>query len=420
MGGDYRANMSRRRTKSRPNQLLRLARESKGWSGDDLARESRDLAEKRGEPAPGADATTIYRWERGEQTPSHYYVRLLTMLFDRSPQELGLVGDFDQGLDGTAEALELARQAEASDVGPAILESLDRTVLRLRRDYSRTPPELLAPIAQRHLRTVRQLLSRRLRFDQHRELLRAAGWLALLLATVYFDLKQRESAEAYRDVALRLGTATGDAELEAWSWETPAWFTLAGGRFRDAIDYARAGQAVAPPTSVKVAVYLQEARAWARLRDASQTKAAMREAWEALERLPPPRYPDDHFTFDPAKFSFYAATAYVWLGDSKLAEEHARRVIAASGNPLSPNYWPTRVATTQIDLGLALAQQGQIDEAAYEGSKAFDSPFLRRSTLWRARELDVALSRHIGVHEVHDFHERYLLSVHDSASHDLD
>jgi transcriptional regulator with XRE-family HTH domain len=54
-----------------PIDRLRRERERRGWSGDDLAGRMRDVAERQGERAvPQVDATTIYRWERGEQRPT--------------------------------------------------------------------------------------------------------------------------------------------------------------------------------------------------------------------------------------------------------------------------------------------------------------------------------------------------------------
>jgi hypothetical protein len=115
--------------------------------------------------------------------------------------------------------------------------------------------------------------------------------------------------------------------------------------------------------------------------------------------------------FDPPKVSFYLATCYVWLREPVRAEEHARHVIEGNGDPTSRNWWPTRVATARIELAFAFAQQGRIDEAAGIGADVLSAEFLRRSTVWRAGELDRMLRKgHTNVAEVEDFHEQYVLA----------
>jgi tetratricopeptide (TPR) repeat protein len=256
-------------------------------------------------------------------------------------------------------------------------------------------------------------LEGRLTLAQHRELLVARGWLSLLMAALRFDLGDREAAEISRDAALSLGREADHPEITAWAFETPAWFALADRRLRDAVDLARAGQEVAPADrSVIVATTLQEARAWARLGARQEAECAIRRAEAALARLPEPTNPQDHFVFDPPKVSFYLATCYVWLHEPARAEEHAHHVIEKNGDPASQNWWPTRVGTARIELALAFAQQGRIDEAARTGADVLSADFLRRSTVWRASELDKVLRKnHADVAEVEDFHERYLAEL---------
>ncbi len=62
-----------------PNLLLKRAREQRGWSQDDVAREI------------GTEAFTVSRWERGAAQPSPHFRKQLSALFGLSPSELGLV-----------------------------------------------------------------------------------------------------------------------------------------------------------------------------------------------------------------------------------------------------------------------------------------------------------------------------------------
>lgn len=310
-----------------------------------------------------------------------------------------------------ASIVELSRRATSSRLSNDAVEGIERAAARLSREYSSTKPNRLAPQVHQYLAAVVRLLENKVTLSQHQRLLAVSGWLALLLSALHHDLKDREIAKASREAAYQFGHEAGDNEVVSWSFETRAWFALADNNFRDAIGHARAGQAVAPSkTSASVSTTMQEVRATARLGDRVAAERALLRADAALERMPAPEHPENHFTFDPPKLSFYAATAYVWLGDSKRAEEHARRVITENGDAASPNYWPTRVATTFVELGLAIALRGDLDEAADAAQPAFDSDFTRRSTLWRAAELDrLLLAGDTKVHEVQRFHERYTL-----------
>jgi len=380
---------------------LRRARRYRGWSQDQAAAELHQLAGKLGEPEPGVDGNTVSRWERGTLTVSPRYTRLLTLLYEREPHELGLE---DPAPTDITEASELLAVIEGTDTSGGVVADTEAAVLRLRRASSHTPPPILSSQIDIRLRAIRQFLRGRLTLSQRRDLLAASGWLALLQGTVWFDRAQRDAAWLYRDVALRIAQELGHAELEAWSWETPAWFMLLDNRYRDSSELSQAGQPTAPATSsVRTALFMQEARARARLDERTETIAAIRHAQEAMDKLTPPKYLDDHYVFDPAKIDFYAATCYLWLNEPRRAEQHARQVIAASSDPNGGNYWPTRVGSARMDLGLALAQRGQVDTAAYEATLAFDSPFIRRSTLLRARELLKVLTPYVAVPEVRDF-----------------
>ena len=193
----------------------------------------------------------------------------------------------DAGAGAVVDAMELARRAEASELGTAALAGVERAVARLRRAASATPPRELIPAVQAQLRYVGRLLEGRLTLSRHRRLLVAAGWLSLLLARLHFDAGDREAAEAGRDAALRLARQAGHAELAAWAVEALASWALVDGRFREALDLARAGQDLAPPASAAaVQLALDEAQAWASLGDRDQAAGARRLAALTSAMLP--------------------------------------------------------------------------------------------------------------------------------------
>jgi DNA-binding XRE family transcriptional regulator len=185
------------------------------------------------------------------------------------------------------EAVEVARRAEASQLGPGTLAGVERTVARLRDAADGTPPGELLPAVLAQLRYVGRLLERRPTLAQHRRLLAAAGWLSVLLARLFFEAGDREAAEASRDAAFRLARLAGHAELAAWSVEALAGWALADGRFRDALELARDGQDLAPPASAAaVQLALDEAEAWTALGDPAQAAGARHQAALTRAMLP--------------------------------------------------------------------------------------------------------------------------------------
>jgi hypothetical protein len=185
------------------------------------------------------------------------------------------------------EAMEVARRAEVSEAGPGTLEEIERALERLREAFARTPPELLIPVVRGRRRYVGRLLAGRLTLGHRRRLLVAAGWLSALLAELYFDTGEREAAEANRDAAHRLAKQAGHAELAARAVGSLVSWALTDGRYRDAVELARAGQDLAPPAgAAALQLALDEAQAWASLGDRRRAAAARHQAALTRAMLP--------------------------------------------------------------------------------------------------------------------------------------
>jgi hypothetical protein len=75
-------------------------------------------------------------------------------------------------------------------------------------------------------RQVSSPLDGRATLAQRRRLLTAAGWLALLAATLHVDLGQRVAAGAVRAVAKSLGREIEQDEIGAWVCDVDAWTAL--------------------------------------------------------------------------------------------------------------------------------------------------------------------------------------------------
>ncbi|HWC43944.1 MAG TPA: helix-turn-helix transcriptional regulator [Actinomycetota bacterium] len=199
----------------------------------------------------------------------------------RCPVAPGLAAGAPPGLGGhlradpVLEAMELARQAEASEVGEETMAVLERAVARLERAALATPPEELIPSVRARRCHAGRLLERPLTLGRHRRLLVAAGWLSLLLARLHFDAGDREAAEADRDSAFRLAGQADHAELAALAVELLTSWAFADGRFDDALTLARTGQDLAPPASAAaLQLALDEAEALASLGRREEAAAA--------------------------------------------------------------------------------------------------------------------------------------------------
>lgn len=303
-------------------------------------------------------------------------------------------------------ALELARHAEASDVGNGTCERLELAVDDLATAYPSTAPAVLLPRVRDHLAYVTRLLDGRATLAQRRRLLVAGGWLSLLAATVLIDLDQDPPALAYLRTSTRLAAETGHGEIAAWVLETRAWMALTAGDYRAAVTLAQGAQQAAPRDgSARIQATGQEGRARARLGDARQTRAVLARVERLASPLAVPDRPEHHFRYDPGKAEAYTATTLAWIADPA-AEQAARQVLARLESPPAGPPRPRRASSARLDLAVALAGRGKHDEAAGTALAAVTSGYLVPSNYWRAREVITAVSGH-GIAEARDLAEAY-------------
>jgi transcriptional regulator with XRE-family HTH domain len=269
----------------------------------------------------------------------------------------------EPGADDEIAALELARRAEASDIGGGTVERLELIVDDLAIAYPATPPARLLTRVRTHLGYAGRLLDARATLSQHRRLLVTGGWLSLLAATCLVDLHSDHAAEAYLRTAGQLARETSHPDLTAWVLETRAWQALTAGEFRRAADISQGAQLAAPHgSSAHLQAVAQEGRAWARLGDAAETRRALTRLETLVSPLPVPDRPEHHYRYDPPKSEAYVATTLAWVGDPA-AEGITREVLATIEAPGVAPPRPRRAALARLDLALALTAAGKDDEA---------------------------------------------------------
>jgi transcriptional regulator with XRE-family HTH domain len=262
--------------------------------------------------------------------------------------------------DDEFELMELIRRAEQSSIGTDTLAELEATTDLMCRDYSTQDAAVLRRRATAHLRYVLGLLDGRVTLTQHRELLVRAGWDALLLGCVAYDVGDRMAATQARRLAYQLGSQARHGEIIAWSYELGAWYALVEGRYPEVVDLSEAGLQHAGVSSAAVQLTVQASHGYARMGDVD-ARATLEAGRKILEQLPRPEHPAHHFVFDPDKHTFYVAKILTSLGkDDAAAEEHAREVIRTCEHA---ERWPMRMAETQLNLGLIAGRRGDLDEA---------------------------------------------------------
>jgi tetratricopeptide (TPR) repeat protein len=295
--------------------------------------------------------------------------------------------------DATAESIELSRQTEASDLGPATLEHLDLAVERLGLVYLTTPPGLLLNELRWYRRRAKEVLDGRHTLAQRRRLYVAAGWLTGLLGHLSFDLGDYQAARAHCVTAWQLAEDAGERELGAWIRNIQAMVALYTRRFREAVRYAEAGgDLAAAGTTGSVQLPVLAARAHARLGNRRETDLAIQQAEQAFEKLQATIPPDSVFSVDAARVPFCAGTAYAWL-DAQRAAVHAREAISLYDAATGTGRWPANRALARLDLATALAQLGEPEESSHTAQEAL-AIFSERpvdSVMRRAGDLEAVL-----------------------------
>jgi tetratricopeptide (TPR) repeat protein len=314
--------------------------------------------------------------------------------------------------DSAGEALEFTRGTAVSAVGADTLDHLEAVVTDLDRSYWAKPPGELFAVARAYRRRVEQLIQGRHTLKEERELYVYAAWLSELLAWLAHDFGFPLAAEAYAIDCYEHADQAGYGVLCAWAAEAVATFALYADRPGKAVLAAQKGIGRIPDQHpLAVALRTQAARAYARQGQRAECVELLAQAQELHDRLPARssgRLPFDNDIFASHSITARTASSYIWLADYKQAEKHARTALAVQESAAPADRSPKGEAIARIDLGIALAHLGSLEEATAQGSQALSSVRVVDSVLSRAGELDRALMTCFPQEAItQSFHEQY-------------
>jgi hypothetical protein len=97
------------------------------------------------------------------------------------------------------------------------------------------------------------------------------------------------------------------------------------------------------------------------------------------------------FSADSGRLASYAASSYIWLGQPGRTVPYAIEAIAFYGDVGLSERSPTREAISRLDLALAHAQLGYLDDAAEQIERALSVERITGSVLSRLGDLMVCM-----------------------------
>jgi transcriptional regulator with XRE-family HTH domain len=349
----------------------------------------------------GITPEMVRKHEKGLSTPSARYRAAYCALFGGDEVSLGFRSAQSAAVAVPAAAVILDAEdlssvmarvqlLEARSVGSSSLDLLSDAVEDIVSRYEdEGPSTLLSPLTGLRLQ-VEAMMQTSAHPLHQRRLYGIAGRIAGMLGYMAVNRGRYPLARAYCREAFLLGEFGEDRDLQAWVRGTQSFCEYYAGDYATAVELARNGYQFAAdgPQAVRLAVN-GEARALAKLGDQHGVSAAVDQAYRLLERNPVVSGVSPGISFGGyslARTASNAVTAYVDLGATKAAVEHAE--VAMPEFELSDSRWSKSLIRLDLAKSLAINPDGDPDEAAGLVSRALDlsSGNLISSMILRSRD----------------------------------
>ncbi|MBL7497187.1 helix-turn-helix transcriptional regulator [Frankia sp. CNm7] len=346
----------------------------------------------------GVDQGLISKIENGVKRPSTALVQaidealaaggcLVTMRVEAAEAAPAPAGQRD--LSGEEMVLMAARRAREfalahqGALSEDAMEQIRDDVRSLAIAYPQRPlPTILGPLTEAQ-EAIFTLLENRQRPQQARELYALAGVTTGLLAKASHDLASPRTAMTHARTAFLCADNADHDALRSWIRGLQSLIAYWDHRPNDALRYAQLGATHLSPRSGTVAVWLpaSEARAWAALGNAAETRNAVDRAERARDDL----QDDDLDTmggicfFSVARQLYYAADALSWLPDeTQAAERYGAAAVDAYHDPTRPEWAFGDQAGSHAGLAHTRVARAELDGAAEAIGPVLDLPPDRR------------------------------------------
>ena len=277
-------------------------------------------------------------------------------------------GEITRELTMTAhESSEHAGFVASRSLEPITLEQLHDNVIQIARQYAHTPPLHVYGDAKRVRNRGFELLEWTRRIEQEDDLYLLIGHACGLLASVSFDLGNRDAATEQARSAWIYGKHIGHHGLCAWARGMQALIAYWSGRPLEALRLVGEAQEYAPPGTPLVRLRCIEARAWAHLGDRAETTRAIQAAQDAREQAPGRDDLHDgiagEFGFDQARQARCNGSAYLELGAAEPAIVETRRAIDLFAALPPEQRWFKVEVQAHTDLSAAHLLDSELDGA---------------------------------------------------------
>jgi transcriptional regulator with XRE-family HTH domain len=416
-----------------PSELgawLREQRQVRGWARTEMARQLIQAGKATGDkslPSLESMCHNLYRWERGEDSPSEryklYYSRALGIQpsqFAQRPSTPGrtvtpgppdpwlrdtaaityrgvvepVMGDSAVGqevLMAAHEASDHAEDYEQHGIGEATFEQLRADVMRLSRLCDTGPP-LTAFLDMRRVRArIYRLLDRRLWPGEQTDLHFLLGCINGLMGVTALRLGYPDAAEELIRSGQASALAIDHQRLQGLLRTQLSANMYWRGLFRESHDHAADGSQHLSRGPLAANMHLNYARASARLGD---PEAARREVGLA-HAVRDDDYNDDlvelggeEFALSRATHHCMAAHAFIDTGNSDAdaaAELERALILYDEGDVSGERHWFGGKALASSDLSLVRLRSGALDAAAAALETVWALPPAQRSTGLTAR-----------------------------------
>lgn len=345
---------------------IKEARRQRGWSQPRLIAEMERAAQRRGTTLPSRETlkSRVSRWENNHARPDEFYRQLLREALGLDDRELGFTEESTEHITTAVDELR-SRLVTARAPDRELLDALARQTDAIRRQDRQYGAGPLLEQMRAHVANVDQHLSHAAFEVVRKPLAQVLADAAALAGWQALDLVATDQAWRLFETASRAARQAEDCQLYAFSRMEQAHVLADLSSSGDAADLARDTWAecekrVTPSLRCWLAAGTAEMLAAAGERP--DARGMIRLAERLADGLDDERPP--YLVFDRTHLDRWVGHNLVLLHDSA-AEPQLREVAATMDASFA-----RAGAALHLDLAVALAQRGVIDEAKGELSQA--------------------------------------------------